>query len=590
MTLDIALVIALVVAAMVVFTAEWLPVDLTTLLVVSALVFAGILSPSEAFAGFASEVIIILASIFILSAALVRTGVMESVAHTLERLAGRSESRIVAILMTLAASLSAFINNTNTTAVLMPATLDLAKRWETPPSRVLMPLAFASILGGTCTVIGTSTNVAASGLLSQLGYEPYSLFEFTAVGVVIVMAGVLYFSTLGHRWLPKLAPVELGARFDVEDYLSTMVLPDDSGFIGRTLEDVPLSEMGLAVLEIVRGTRRILPRPSRALRAGDHLIVHGDRDALVRAKESPDVKFEAEIFPKETDRVAGDIRLIEAIVMPSSSLDGGTLRGLRFRQRFGASVLAVYRRGRTLVSDLRDVPLRSGDVLLLQGRPEHLAILQGRRDMWLLGEVVHVAFRGLKGTISVAALGLAVILSTAGVLPLSLALLSAAIVVVMTRCLPAQQVYELIEFRLLILIGGMTAVGAAMVKTGAAEWLAGQIVALALPWGVTAVLAVLAILTILLTQPLSNAAAVLVILPVALATATQLGVNPRTFAVMVTMAASISLITPFEPASLLVYGPGGYRFRHFLQHGSVLTAIAVGILLVLVPRLWPIGP
>jgi di/tricarboxylate transporter len=587
MTVEIFLVLSLVVAAMVVFTFEWLPVDVTTLVILMTLMLTGILSPGEAFAGFASEIIVILASIFVISGALVRTGVMSWLGHFIDRQLGKSENKIVLFIMTLSASLSAFINNTNATAVLMPAALDLSKRNEMSPSKLLMPLAFASILGGTCTLIGTSTNVAASGMLQRLGFEPYSLFEFSIVGIVVAIVGVLYFSIVGYRFLPETAVASLSEKYEIEAYLSSLLVPEGSSLIDQTLEQAPFSDFGLTVLAIERAGDRLLPRPDSVIGAGDVLVVHGDREALFKVKESPDLHIETDATLGEEVLAAEDAKLVEAIVMPSSSLAQRNLKQLRFRQRFGASVLGIYRRQHGLASGIRDLPLRVGDVVLLQGSTARLNALQDRRDVWLLGEVEHVPVRPKRGVIAVLALTTAIVLSATEFLPLSVALLAAGLTVVLARCIPAHEIYTLIEWRLLVLIGGMTAVGAAMVKTDAAELVAGGIVQLALPYGLYFVLGALAILTIVLTQPLSNAAAVLVVLPIALSTADQLALNPRTFAVMVTLAASLSFITPFEPSSLLVYGPGGYRFRDFVKAGLVMTVIALAILMVLVPVVWP---
>jgi di/tricarboxylate transporter len=416
MTVEIFLVLSLVVTAMVVFTFEWLPVDVTTLLILVALVLTGILSPGEAFAGFASEIIVILASIFVISGALVRTGVMSWLGHFIDRQLGKSENKIVLFIMTLSASLSAFINNTNATAVLMPAALDLSKRNEI-------------------------------GMLQRLGFEPYSLFEFSIVGIVVVVVGILYFSIVGYRFLPETAVASLSEKYEIEAYLSSLLVPEDSSLIDQTLEEAPFSELGLTVLAIERAGERLLPRSDSVIGAGDVLVVHGDREALFKAKESPDLHIETDTTLGEEVLAAEDAKLVEAIVMPSSSLAQRNLKQLRFRQRFGASVLGIYRREHGLASGIRDLPLRVGDVILLQGSTARLNALQDRRDVWLLGEVEHVPIRPRRGVIAVLALTTAIVLSATELLPLSVALLLAGLVVVLARCIPAQEIYTLIEWR-----------------------------------------------------------------------------------------------------------------------------------------------
>jgi di/tricarboxylate transporter len=588
MTGDILLLLVLVGLAMIFFVFEWLPVDIVTLLLLAVLIGSEVLTVEEAFSGFANDIIVILASIFVLSGALIRTGVMDWLGRSMYRLAGQSESRLLLLVMALSASLSAFVSNTSSTAVLMPPAMEAARKSNSTPSRVLIPLAFASMLGGTCTLIGTSTNIAASGLLKKLGYPPFGLFEFLLVGIVAVVAGMLYFVGFGRRLLPRGEVLELGKKYAIDDYLSAAVVQEDSSLVDKTLARTPLGKLGITVLAIVRGKSKIFPASDTRLRVGDLLIVEATRKAILQAKEHPGLRLEADTVPDDADFVAEGVKLVEALVMPASTLEGQTLREIDFRRHFRASVLAVHRGDLVLASDLRDLRLRVGDVLLVQGREEDFEALQVRRELWLLGEVAHVPFRRRKALVSVAALGGAVLLGALGLLPLSVAFLLGAVTVVIFRGVTAHDVYSLIEWRLLVLIGGMTSVGLAMTKTGAAGFLAEQLVRGALPLGLVFVLGALAALTMLLTQPLSNAAAALVVLPVALSAAVELGVDPRSVAVLVTLAASLSFLTPLEPSCLLVYGPGGYRFRDFVKSGSILTLISFVLLLILVPRLWPL--
>lgn len=588
MTGEILLVLGLLGAALAFFFFEWLPVDVVTLVVLALLVLTGLLTPAEAFSGFASEIIVILASIFVLAGALVRTGVLEWLAESIHKVAGRTEKGSLAALMMLSATLSAFVSNTSSTAVLLPPTLEIARRSSTSPSRFLMPLAFASMLGGTCTLIGTSTNVAASGLVAQMGLEAFSLFEFAPVGLIAVVVGIVYMLVLGNRLVPIRDSVGLSKKYEIEKYLSAVVVHEGSELVGKTLQEARLGPQGLNVLGLVRNEERVPAGPSTKLEAEDMMIVQATRQALLWTKENPELRLEADDLPDDAEFTEQDIELVEAILMPGSGLAGRTLKQLDFRSRFGLSVLAVYRGGHAIASDLRHLPLRLADVLLLQGPPENLQRLQEHRDLWVLNQVSHLPFRKRKATISAAALVGAVLLAGLGLVPISVAFLLAAITVVVSGCVEAGEVYDLIEWRLIILIGGMTAFSLAMTKSNAAPFLAQTLVSWVLPLGLFAVLATLAILTILLTQPLSNAAAVLIMIPLAVSTAAELGVNPRPLAVLVTLSASLSFITPFEPACLLVYAPGGYGFRDFLKSGAPLTLLTLILLLLLVPRFWPL--
>ncbi|HSS83329.1 MAG TPA: SLC13 family permease [Reyranella sp.] len=287
-------------------------------------------------------------------------------------------------------------------------------------------------------------------------------------------------------------------------------------------------------------------------------------------------------------KLVATLRIVEALLMPQSVLVGRTIEELDFRRRFGVSVIAIYRRGHTLATRIGGLPLRAGDVLLLQGSPESFQFLADNADLWVLEEIEHQPARRRKGFLVVGIFLVAVVASSLNWVPLPIAFLLAALGVVGTRLVTMEEAYNLIDWRLLILIAGMTSFGLAMQKTGAAVWLADVIVHWAAPFGTGFILAAFAVLTILLTQPMSNAAAALVVLPVAVATAHRLGLDPRAFAILITLSASLSFITPFEPSCLIVYGPGKYRFRDFMVCGLPLTVLVLAILLVMVPMLWPL--
>lgn len=588
MTYQIALVLGLLVAALVLFSFEKLSVDLATLSILAVLVLSGVLTVDEAFAGFANQIIVILAAIFVLSGALMRTGVMDFLGSRLHQWAGGSRNKILLSVMLATAGTSAFMNNTTTTAVFMPAVLGVCRRSRISPSQVLIPLAFASILGGTCTLIGTSTNVAASGYLQKNGLAPFGMFEFTVVGAAAVLAGLLYMMLLGQRLLPRILEESFTERYEIRQYLSEVVITPGSPLSGVPLRATPLAGMDLTVLEIVRGARTFYAGPNGRLDEGDLLIVKATRESLLRVKEIQGVELRTDLELGDSDLITDAVKIVEAIVMPRSELVGRTLKELGFRGRFGVTVLAIYRRGQTLATKLADLALQTGDVLLLQGPSQQFTAIAGNPDLWVLEEVEHIPFRRRKGLIVVGSFALALVLGTLELVPLALAVLLAAVIVVAARCITVEEAYDFIEWPLVILIAGMTAFGLAMDKTGAASYLARLIVDWFEPFGVRSILAGFAVLTVLLTQPMSNAAAALVVLPVALGTAAELGVNPRAFAVMITLAASLSFITPFEPSCILVYGPGRYRFRDFLVTGLPLTALMLLLLLVTVPLLWPL--
>ncbi len=588
MTFQIFLVLALLATAVVVFAREWLSVDVATLILLSILVLTGILDVKEAFAGFSNEIVVILAAIFVLSDGLMRTGVVDRAGGWIYRFAGGSPTGLVFSVMAVTAFMSAFMNNTTTTAVVLPAALGVCRRSSIAPSKVLIPIAFASMLGGTCTLVGTSTNVAASAYLRSTHLEPFGLFEFLPMGLAACLVGMLWMAFVGRRFLPSHAEGSLTEEYSVRQYLSELVVIEGSALAGRALRDVPFAELETTVLAVERGAQKFSPDPDTQLREGDLLIVTASREGLLKVKDTSGLEIKPDLKPDDIDLTSESMKVVEAVLMPQSSVVGRSIKELDFRRRFGVTVIALYRRGHALAEKLGTLPLRIGDVLLLQGRSQRFAEIAEHPDLWMLQETEHRPARFRSGLAVIGLFVSALVLSGIGLVPLPIAFLLAAVGVLLLRIVTPEEAYGFIDWRLIILIAGMTAFGTAMTKTGAASYVAGLIIHFTQPLGIGVMLAAFTVLTVLLTQPMSNAAAALVILPIALQTATQVGANPRTFAVMVTLAASLSFLTPFEPSCLLVYGPGKYRFRDFLLAGLPLTVLMVGLLLWLVPKFWPL--
>lgn len=589
MTLSILLVLILLAAIIVVFAFEWVSVDMATLTLLAVLVLSGILTVDEAFSGFSNEIIVILASIFVLSGALVKGGVLDHLSDVIHRIAGASRTKVLLCVMPVTSFIAFFMNNTTTTAVMMPAVLGLGRKSGISPSKVLIPLAYASMLGGTGTLIGTSTNVAASGFIASSGLAPFSIFEFLPIGLAACAVGTLYMVVSGHRLLPDTR--EEGGyeeEYSIRQFLSEVVVTPGSSLAGQALRDSRLGQMGLQVRAVLRGSRRVDPEPSLRLEEGDLLLVQATREGLLQVKETAGIEIRPDVQMGGLDQAAATMKIAEAILMPQSSVVGRTVKELDFRRRFGVMVIAIYRRGHALATRIGGLPLRVGDVLLIQGRPEQLRDLADNPDLWILQETEHQPARRRKGLYVVGIFLLAVLAAGLHLVPRPIALLIAALAVIATRLITMEEAYDFIDWRLLIMIAGMTSFGLAMEKTGAAEFLASLIAGWTAGLPVIFLMLAFAVLTILLTQPMSNAAAALVMLPVAMTTAVKMGHDPRSFAVLVTLAASLSFVTPFEPACLIVYGPGRYRFRDFLLCGLPLTALMVVILMVMVPVLWPL--
>ena len=590
MTIQIAIVLTLLVIALVLFSLERIPIEVVALLLVMGLVLTNTLTASEAFAGFGNDIVITIAGLFILTGGLARTGVVDLVGRRLHRTAGESELWMVALIMFAAAFCAAIMKNTTTTAMFLPVVLGLAARRNISPSKLLMPLAFGAILGGTCTLIGTSTNLAVSGALPRYNIEPFTMFELTQVGVVIVAVGMAYMLVIGLRLLPRRGSESLTDQYHVRQYMTEVIVLDDSPLIGKTLAEARISdELDLTVLGILRGEEqiRIAPTSAEPIKADDLLLVQGRVDDILKVKGEAGIEIKPDFKLNDALLKDKDTELVEAMVPRGSDLIGRSLKRLDFRERHGMVVLAINRHGVNLLSKISRVRLRFGDVLLLQGNREQVESLAANGQLLFLEEISERQARPEKRRWALVAFGIFLFFSLTHLVPLPIAVLFGVMVLLASRSLRMSEVYAIIDWRLLILIACMISFGVAMEKTGADQYLADFIVRGTGQYGPTAVLAGFFVMTVALTQPMSNQAAALVMLPISIKTALALGLNPRTFAITVTYAASCSFLTPLEPACVLVYTPGRYRFVDFLKVGSILTLAVFAIVIWLVPRFWP---
>lgn len=592
-TLPIITVLVLLLAALVLFGTERIPVDIVAIILVIALIVTRTVTPTDAFSGFSNDVVIIIAGLFILTGGLVKTGVVDTVGRRLHRIAGGNEFKLTVLIMFVAAACASVMKNTTTTAMLVPVVLGIATRAQVQPSKLLMPLAFGAILGGTCTLIGTSTNLAVSGALPQYGMPPFTMFELTRVGVAIVGVGMLYMVVLGLRLLPARGGAsDLTEQYHIREYMSEVVVLADSPLVGRTLAEADLPQaLDLTVVGILRGKQgRIAPRADERIEADDLLLVQGRMEDILRVKSEAGVEIKADFKLSDKDLETGGVELFEAMVLRGSSLVGRTLKGTRFRERYNLTALAINRHGVALLSKLSTVSLRFGDVLLVQGRRATVEQVATEGNLLLLEEVSEKSGRAAKRSWALAAFGLFLLISVFHPfdIPLSVAVLLSVLLLLVSRAVRTQEIYDMIDWRLVVLIAGMIGFGTAMTKTGADQYLADLIKNTLGGYGPYAVLGGFILLTIALTQPMSNQAAALVVLPVAIKTALALGLNPRAFAVAVTYAASCSFLTPLEPACVLIYTPGRYRFFDFVKVGGILTIAVFLIIMLLVPLFWPL--
>jgi di/tricarboxylate transporter len=591
-TIEIGLVLFIIGAALVLFLFERIPADVVAMGVLVSLIVTGLLTPDQAFAGFGSSTFIMIFGLLILTAALTRTGVVDMAGRFILRRTGDSPDRLLVIIMVASAVVGAFMSNTASTAFFVPATLGLAYRMRVSPSKLLMPLAFASILTSSVTVVSTSTNIIVSGLMTQYGQEPMGMFELSPVGVPVAIAGLLYMVFIGKRLIPDRTSADaLDPAYGVRSYLTEVMVLPESPLIGKSLAESGLgSDLDLTVIRVVRDKHDyMVPRADLTLDEGDVLLVEGQREEVLKIKDEVGIDIKADVKLSDPEVQAEDLQLVEAILLPRSPLIGRTLKGARSRERYGLQVLAINRHGETIRRKISQIRLKVGDILLIQGSHSTISLFNEGNHFRVLEAVNGSRARPnrRRARLTIAIFLGALVAATLNLVSLPVAVLSGALLAFLTQCITPEEAYRDIEWRALILIGSMLALGAAMEATGAAEYLAGLIVNLAGHVNALALLTGFFILTVVLTQPMSNQAAAVVVLPVAMQTALQLNMNPRTFAMMIAVAASCSYLTPLEPSCLMVYGPGGYRFSDFLKVGSLLTLVIFGIAIVLVPLVWP---
>ncbi len=586
--MEIALVISLLIIAIILFAIDKFPIDLITVGLLIVLTSLGILTPTEAFKGFGSDFIIMLASIFVVGASMQKAGVLDIIGDKFIKIPKKRIRWLPTYIMATVSVTSAFMNNTTVTAMYVAPVVSICRKLRISPSKLLMPVAFASILGGTCTVIGTTTNIAVNAYLGKHGYPVLGMFDFALIGLILTVVGILFMATIGIRMLPGKREINMVEELEQKHYFTEILVKKESPMVNQKVRDTVLSEMGFKILNIIRDKQNTIANGYSTVEANDILLVEGNMEDLLRIKNANGIEIYAESMISQ-DMITDDIKIVEIFVTPANDFVGQTIREAQFKRRFGLLVMAINREGQTLSDKIGDVEIKIGDRLLIQGPAVNIEYRSKRGDFTILQEYDYAAPRNHKKAIlSISFFAGAILLGSLEIIPLSISFMLAAFLCVLFNCIKPDEAYQKIEWKLLILIGGMSSFGIAMEKTGTASFLSNHIISLFGDFGPMAVLSAFSILTIFLTQPMSNAAAAMVVLPVALNAAIAMDANPITFAVTVMLSASISMITPFEPSCILVYGPGGYKFMDFFKTGILITIVLLAIILFMVPVFYPL--
>jgi di/tricarboxylate transporter len=785
-TPDVVLVFSILAVSVLFLVTEWIPMEVTALLCLGAVALTGLVSPVEALSGFSNPAVVTVWAVFILSGGLTLTGVANVIGRFVLRLAGTSESRMIVVIMVTAGVMSAIMNNVAVAALMLPVVMDIARHTERPPSRLLMPLAYGSLLGGLTTQIGTPPNILVSDALRDAGLKSFTFFDFTPVGLIIMFAGVAFMVLIGRHLLPQrdvakesstgktndwqthydlqerlfhirvprdsilanktltkirmgsvlgwnvigitrgdrtfLAPgptdvLQVGDRLAVQGRIETLselkiwhqlevekggidlqapysgkikigevLLPSNSRFVGSTLnslgfrgrfglnvlairrgdavkrtnlQDDPLQRsdmlllagleehleqladtggfdnfrtvdrseltevyhlherlmvmrvqpdsalidktlkesrlgdaLGSRVLGILRGDEPIImPEPDEVVQTGDRLVVEGRMRDFENLRGLEELEIERRTDTDVDKLISGDTGILEAILSPQTRLEGKTLRQINFREKFGLNVLAIWRRGQAYSSNLRDVDLQFGDALLLIGPRNKLQLLGREPDFIVLTETAQEPLRLEKMKLSILIMAGILLPVIVGWVPIYIAAVVGAAVMVLTGCLSMDEAYRQIEWKAVFLIAGMLPLGTALDQTGAAKLIAEGVVALVGPYGPNAVMLGLVALTFLATCFVPTAALIVLMAPIVLSTSTNMGLSPHGLMMAIAMAASASFTTPIShPANILVMGPGGYRFMDYLKVGGLLTLVILVVIMVAMPIFWPLVP
>ncbi len=591
MTLEITFVFLLVLATVLLFVSEKFPVDLVALMVMASLLLSRIISPEEGISGFSNTATVTVGAMFVISAALFKTGALKVIGIYLARIARHSFWLALISMMLAVGIISAFVNNTATVAIFMPIVLNVAREAKVSPSKLLMPLSFASMFGGTCTLIGTSTNILVNSIAERDGIPSFGMFEFFPAGIWVFGVGILYMILVGVRLIPgKPIMEDLTQKFGMGDYLTEVILLKKAISVGKKLGDSPLvQDLDIDILEVFRSGRR-LPIPSHEviLQEYDVLRVRASVQKIREIQEREGIVIKSGLKWRDKDLESENAVLVEAVIAPHSMLDGKSLEAIGFRDRFGAAPLAIRHSGALRHEKLETTILRGGDALLIEVKRDHLLQLKKHPAFVFISEVALPLSRKEKVAPALAIVAGVVITTALGIFPIVVSAIVGAVLLILIGCLSLEEAYEAIDWKVIFLLAGLLTLGIALEKSGAAALIADIFITYIGQWGPTALLSALFFFTTILTNIMSNNATAALLAPVAIVVAQSQGWSPRPFLMAVMFGASLSFMTPIGyQTNTLIYGPGQYRFSDFMRVGTPLNIIFWLMLTWLIPMLWP---
>ncbi len=591
MTFEILLTLAIIGLAIILFITEKLSVDTVSILVMVLLMATGILSPEEGFAGFSNTATITVGAMFVISASIFNTGILRGLGKAFLMMMRKSLTLGMTTIMLFAGGLSAFINDTAVVALLMPTVIQVAKKSSISSSKILIPLSFGALAGGVCTLLGTSTNILVSGIAVRQGLSPIGMFEMAPAGIVFLLVSLIYMVTVGRKLLPdRHADESLSEIYSVGDYFTEVVLQENSKFVGRKISESPLlREMEIEIIELERGPHlRMNAHPHLVLEAGDILLVKCNMEKLKLIKEVVGMQLKSESKHLRDGFSIASSKLYEVMISPGSTLHGKSLKAAKFRTIYGINVLAMRHREAILKANLTDVVLQSGDVLLVSAAKEEIEQLKQNANLLVISESDNTRFRYRKvvPTISIMA---GVIFSAAfNILPIAVSAAIGCLLLIIFQCISIEEAYKAVDWKVIFMLAGVLSMGAALEKTGAADYLGEILISTIGGYGPRLMVSAFFFITFMMTNFMSNNATAALLAPIAIITATRLQVDPRAFLMAVCYAASFSFLTPIGyQTNTMVYGPGNYKFIDYFKVGTPLTIIFWVIASFLIPYFFP---